>query len=114
MILRIWQGIVLRSNAAKYQTLLEEKVLPCYRSADGNMGVYLCGEIRDELVNFLLLSIWSSHEALVQFTSQDVAAISHSNEEKKLLIAFESMARNYEVFRKVEPEIVTKPSEGIR
>ena len=99
MIVRIWQGIVVRCNAAKYQRLLEETVLPAYRCAEGNLGVYLCGDVSDGIVNFLLLSMWSSHEALVHFTGPDIDAMSHSLEEKKLLLAFESMAKNYEVLQ---------------
>jgi heme-degrading monooxygenase HmoA len=111
MVIRIWQGIVLLANAAKYQALLEEKVLPYYRRADGNLGVYLCGEVRDEIVNFLVLSVWSSHDALVRFAGSDVDAMSHSNEEKQLLLAFESMARNYEVLQLLEPQKVSESAE---
>lgn len=111
MIVRMWQGIVRLANAAKYQSFLEEKVLPCYRSADGNLGVYLCSEVKDELVNFILLSIWSSHDALVRFAGPDVDTISHSNEEKQLLLAFESMARNYEVLQLLEPQKVSESDE---
>ena len=111
MIVRIWQGIVLRSNAAKYQTLLEETVLPFYRGADGNLGVYLCGEVKEDIVNFLLLSVWSSRDLLVQFTGSDVDGIDHSIEERKLLLAFESMARNYEVLQMFEDEKVRVTSE---
>jgi hypothetical protein len=112
MIVRIWQGIVLSSNAAKYQALLQEKVLPIYQHADGNLGTYLCHEFHDQLVNFLLLSLWSSHEALIHFTGPDMEVIAPSIEEKKLLLAFESMARNYEVSQLYEPRKAGDSREG--
>ena len=111
MIIRIWQGIVLSSNAANYQALLRETIVPSYQRADGNLGVYLCGEVKDQLVNFLVLSIWSSREALIQVTGPNIDTIVHSNEEKSLLLAFESMGRNYEVFEMGEPQKVKESSE---
>ena len=104
MIVRILQGIVTASDADKYQTLLHEKVLPIYQYASGNLGVYLCREVNDQFVNFLLMSLWSTRDALIRFTGPDIEAVAHSPEEKKLLLAFESMARNYEVLEMVEPE----------
>ena len=104
MIIQIWQGITLLSNAEKYQNLLGDKVLPSYQGADGNLGVYLCREVNGQLVNFLLLSLWSSRDALVHFTGPSVETIAHFPEEKKLLLAFETMSRSYEVFQAAELE----------
>ena len=99
MIVQIWQSITLLSNAEKYQSLLIRHVLPAYQCASGNLGVYLCREANDQLTNFLLLSLWSSPEALIQFRGPDVETAAPSPEEKKLLLAFESTVRNYEVIQ---------------
>jgi len=104
MIIQIWQAITLLTNADKYQNLLIERALPYYQRADGNMGVYLCRGINNQLVNFLFLSLWSSREALHQYKGPDIEAITNSPEEKKLLLAFESTTRNYEVLQISEPK----------
>ena len=104
MIIQIRQGITLISNADRYQALLSEKVLPAYQSAPGNRGAYLGREAKDGLVNFLLLSLWESREALVQFAGPADTAIDPSIEERRLLLAFESVAKNFEVLHISEPE----------
>jgi len=104
MIIQIWQAITPIASMATYQTLLIEKAFPFYQAADGNMGVYLCREINNQLANFLFLSLWSSREALTQFKGPHIEAIANSPEDKKLLLAFESTARNYEVIQISEPK----------
>jgi len=104
MIIQIWQAITPIANMATYQTLLIEKAFPFYQVAEGNMGVYLCREINNQLANFLFLSLWSSREALSQFRGPRIETIARSPEEKNLLLAFESMARNYEVVQISEPK----------
>ena len=99
MIIQIWQGMTLLSSAEEYQTFLREQVLPCYQRAAGSLGVYLCREVSGGLVNFLLLALWSSPEALDQFAASGVAAVPPSPPERNLLLAFQSVARNYEVFQ---------------
>jgi hypothetical protein len=102
MIIQIWHGITLPSNAGPYQTFLSETVLPRYEHVAGLEGVYLCRESSNGLVSFLLMSLWSSHEALAQFAGTGTALVTPSPQEQKLLLAFESVARNYEVFQTSE------------
>ncbi len=105
MIVQIWQGIALAANASQCQRFLNEQVLPSYQGVDGNLGIYLCQEVNDKLVNFLFLSIWVSQEALQKFTGLGIDAVIHSQGERKLMLTFEATTRNYEVFQLSEPEI---------
>ncbi len=104
MIVQIWQGIALASNVNQCQRFLNEQVLPYYQNIDGNLGVYLCREVNEQLVNFLFLSIWESQESLEKFASLGIEAAIHSQAKGKLLLAFESTTRDYEVFQWSEPE----------
>jgi len=103
MIIQIWQAITPLANVDQYQALLIERAIPYYQDADGIMGVYLCREMNNELVNFLFLSLWSSRQSLDQFRGPNIESISNTPEAKKLLLAFESTARIYEVFQISEP-----------
>ncbi len=99
MIVQTWQGLALITNATQCLRFLNEQVLPSYQAADGNLGVYLCQEVNGQLVSFLFLSIWMSREALRKFTGMSIESAVHSQGEQKFLLAFESTARNYEVFK---------------
>jgi hypothetical protein len=106
MIIQIRQGITLSAKADRYQTLLREKVLPAYESALGNLGIYLGREAGSGLVNFLVLSLWSSREELIEFDGPLGSGVDPSVEERELLLAFESVARNYEVVQ------ISQPAKG--
>ncbi len=104
MFIQTWQGIALQSNANQLQNLLFARVLPLYQSAAGSLGAYLCREDNGGLANFLLLSLWSSRDALVRFAGPGMDMLVLSPEERKLLLAFESRARNFEVLQLSQPQ----------
>lgn len=97
MIARIWQVITLTSQADSYVEFLKVKVLPGYREADGNKGIYVFRDRQGEITHFLLLSLWSSYEKLINFTGADGAKAKLCVEEKRYLLAFESIVKQYEV-----------------
>ena len=75
MIARIWQAITLTAEAERYIEYLNEQVLPGYQNADGNQGVFILCNPQGEVTQFLLLSLWSSHEQLCRFTGVDEGQI---------------------------------------
>ena len=96
-IARIWRVIILTENSRQYLGYLGEVVIPAYRAAEGMEEVIIMQEPRGELTHFLLLSIWSSNEALVKFTGVDREVVCPSIEERRMLAAFESTASCYAV-----------------
>lgn len=102
MIARIWQGITLTSEADDYIGFLNERVLPGYREANGNQGIFVFRNTQGEITHFLLLSLWSSQEQLAGFNHPDESKSKYSAEEKHFLLAFESVAKHYEVISGVE------------
>jgi len=97
MIARIWRGTTRLSDADRYQGYLNHFVIPSCQSAEGNKGVYILKECQGELVHFLLLSFWTSNEALVKHIGAEDDLINPTPDEKSLLLAFESNARHYEL-----------------
>ena len=97
MIARIWRCVTQASQAENYLEILNKTViLPC-QSAEGNQGIYILQELRDELAHFLLISFWESSQALEDFTGSDKQYINHSKGEMEFLIASESLATDYQV-----------------
>lgn len=97
MIARVWQGVTLASTADQYLEYLQRRLFPACRDATGNVGLFVLKEPRGDLVNFLLLSFWDSEDSLASFVGADLEVMKPTAEERSLLIAFESAARNYKV-----------------
>jgi len=97
MIARIWRGITLATKAEQYLEYLNRIVIPVCQRAEGNKGLFVMKEPQGELMQFLLLTFWASHEALEKFAGADGEAVNPTPEEKSLLVAFESNARHYNV-----------------
>ncbi|HSM71250.1 MAG TPA: hypothetical protein VK851_06875 [Anaerolineales bacterium] len=104
MIARIWQSIALTSKAVQYLEYLNRDIVPDYQKAIGNAGVFIMKNPCGELVHFLLLSFWASEDSLALFVGPDLETVSPTAEEKRLLLAFESRASNYEILQIPEPE----------
>jgi hypothetical protein len=102
MIAQIWQAITLTTEADTYADYLDVQVLPRYRKAQGNQGVYALRSTKGEITHFLLLSMWSSHEELHRFAGPDEGKIKIPVEEKCYLLAFESIVKYYEIIRKID------------
>ncbi|MGE5250375.1 MAG: hypothetical protein ACM3QS_09205 [Bacteroidota bacterium] len=97
-IARIWRGITLAANADSYSRYVDEFVVPAHVNAAGNAGLILLQDPQGELVHFLLLSFWTSEEAVEGFAGVSPCdLVAPCPGERKLLLAFESTARHYQV-----------------
>lgn len=99
-IVRIWNGITMATNASQYLDYLNKMVVPECRIASGNAGILILQDLRGKLAHYMLLSFWTSNEALINFTgghSAEFEEVKLSPEEKSLLVAFESTAKCYKV-----------------
>jgi len=99
-IVKIWSCIALATKANQYFEYLTQFVVPAFRMAEGNEGLFILQDLRGELANFVLLSFWTSNEELFNFAdthSPEFEVVKLSPEEQSLLIAFESTARYYKV-----------------
>jgi len=93
-----WRGITLAANADRYLQYREECLAPSSRSAGGCTGFLILRECQGELVHFLLLSFWTSEQALESFTGHAPRQILQPcPAENNLVIAFEAIAGHYEV-----------------
>jgi heme-degrading monooxygenase HmoA len=80
---------------------LNNFVVPACQTAEGNEGLFIMKELQGELTYFLLLSFWTSDEALKNFAGTDSCeVVDPFPEEKNLLIAFESIASHYKMVYK--------------
>jgi heme-degrading monooxygenase HmoA len=71
MIARMWRGFALPEKADEYEKHLAMSVLPELRQIDGFREVYLLRQGSTETVEFIVLTLWDSMEAIHKFAGEN-------------------------------------------
>ena len=101
MIARLWKGWTTLENADAYERLLREKVLPDLQHIDGYRGGYVMRQDGSDEVEFAVLNLFDSLDAVRAFAGPDYTIAVFEPEARLLLSKVEPIARHYEV--KVAP-----------
>jgi heme-degrading monooxygenase HmoA len=101
MIIRAWRGRADSSNSRTYVDHFTQSVLPELRSIEGFMGASLLRQNRPDDVEFLVLTRWSSMNAIRTFAGADVQKAVVEPTAVAALISFDSTVQHYEVIEEV-------------
>jgi hypothetical protein len=102
MIARLWKGWASRENADAYERLLRDKVLPALRRIDGYLGGYVLRHDGDNEVEFAVVNLFESLDAVRAFAGPEYTVPVFEPEARQLLSRGEAIARHYDV--RVAPE----------
>lgn len=97
MIARHWRGWTSPQNATAYQELLSGTVLPGLKKISGYRGGYVLRRDVAEEVEFVVVNLFDSLEAVQQFAGPDYAVAQFEPEARRLLARVEPLAAHYEV-----------------
>ena len=97
MIARHWRGWTEVQDADAYERLLKEKVLPSLRNVEGYRGGYILRSDGPREVEFVVLNLFDSLEAVKRFAGPEYAVPVFEPEAKRLLCKIEPVAMHYEV-----------------
>jgi len=97
MIARHWRGWTEVRNADEYETLLAERVLPGLNGVEGYRGGYVLRHDGERDVEFVIVNLFDSLEAVKRFAGEDYAIPVFEPEAKRLLSRVEPIAMHYEV-----------------
>jgi hypothetical protein len=97
MIARLWRGWTSMENADAYERLLRERVLPDLQQIDGYRGGYILRNDGNNEVEFVVMNLFDSLEAVRAFAGPDYTVPVFEPEARQLLSKVESLARHYEV-----------------
>jgi heme-degrading monooxygenase HmoA len=97
MVARHWRGWTKSENADAYEKLLTETVLPGLKKISGYRGGYVLRNDGPEEVEFLVLNLFESLEAVRQFAGPDFTVAVFEPEARRLLSKVEPLARHYDV-----------------
>src|SRR5437868_1488751 len=97
MIARHWRGWTKPENADVYEALLKNKVLPSLSRIEGYRGGYVLRHDGTPEVEFVVLNLFDSLEAVKRFAGADYATPVFEPEARKLLSRVEPSAVHYDV-----------------
>jgi heme-degrading monooxygenase HmoA len=97
MIARHWRGWTTAGNADAYETLLKSKVLPSLEAIEGYGGGYVLRRDSPDEVEFVVVNLFDSLDAVKRFAGPDFAVAVFEPEARALLSKVEPLAAHYEV-----------------
>jgi heme-degrading monooxygenase HmoA len=97
MIARHWTGWTRVTDADAYEQLLRETVLPALRRIDGYRGGYVLRRADGDEVQFVVVNMFESIEAVKAFAGADYDTAVFEPEARRLLSRAEPKALHYDV-----------------
>lgn len=99
MIARVWHGVVPIEKADGYGNYLADSDLGVrdYQRIPGNRGVCLLRRVQGDRVQFLLISLWDSHQAIEGYTGPNIEQARYFPYDLECLLEPEPNVGHYEV-----------------
>ena len=97
MIARMWRGFAFPENAEEYVKHLQMSVLPELRQIDGFQKVYLMRQDSSEGVEFIVLTLWESMDAIHKFAGEDAEVAVVAPSAQPLFREYDSTVKHFEV-----------------
>jgi heme-degrading monooxygenase HmoA len=97
MIARTWRGAATLENAPRYVQHLEGSVFPQLREIDGHRDAYLLQRAAGDRVEFLVVTLWDSLEAVRRFAGDDAETAVVEPQARAVLTDFDATVAHYEV-----------------
>jgi heme-degrading monooxygenase HmoA len=86
VIARLWRGVTAAADADAYLTYLQRTGLGEYRATPGNRAAVAIRRISAGRAEFVLLTLWDSHEAIRAFAGPDLdRAVFYPEDDRFLL-----------------------------
>jgi heme-degrading monooxygenase HmoA len=96
MIARTWRGSVRADDADGYLAYLRSTGLAAYRSTAGHLGTLGLRRAVDGTVEYLLVTLWSSSDAIRGFAGEDVDRAVFYPEDDRYLVKREKRVGHFE------------------
>jgi len=103
MVLRFWRGYAAPDESAAYPTHLLHDVRPKLERLAGFRGLYLLRCRRPAEVEFLVLTLWESMDAVRGFAGERPEIAVVEPEARAALLRFDPTVSHYEVLAHPDP-----------
>ena len=100
MIVRMWRARATVEKSEDYIKHATKKVFPALRAIEGHRGAYLLQRAVDDAIEFVVLTLWESMEAVRRFVKPDKAVV--EPEARAALTAFDDSVTHFEVVHRTD------------
>jgi heme-degrading monooxygenase HmoA len=97
VIARAWRGYSPLSSADRYPEYLVNHIRPQLEKLAGFRGLYLLRARRGDEVEYLVITLWDSIDAVRAFAGERVDAAVVEPEAQAMLTRFDSLVVHYDV-----------------
>lgn len=97
MIVRTWRGVARRERADAYVDYFRQTGLAEYRATPGNLGVTMLRRGVGQGIEFLIVSRWSSIEAVRDFAGEEPERARFYPDDHGYFVSVEEHVEHYEV-----------------
>ena len=97
MIARVWRGEATSETAPRYVDHLERSVFPQLEQISGHEGAYLLRRETGDRVDFVVLTLWNTMDAIRQFAGDDAAVAVVEPAARDVLTRFDESVDHYEI-----------------
>ena len=97
MISRHWRGVARPDRAAEYEQYLRGDTFPALKQIPGFVDASIHKRPLEHGVEFVVISRWTSREAIAEFAGADVEAAVVPAKVQSMMIEYDRRARHYEV-----------------
>jgi len=97
MVVRTWRGQTTRDNRDAYVRHVTQNVFPKLKSISGHRGAYLLQKESKDRVEFLVLTMWESMQAVRAFAGKNVDQAVVEPEARAVLAEFDVFVNHYEL-----------------
>lgn len=96
-ILRMWKGQATREKAEQYVQHARKNVFPELRALEGHRGVCLLRRALNGAVEFVVLTLWDSMDAVRKFAGAQPEKAVVAPDARAMLSEFDELVSHYEV-----------------
>jgi len=97
MIARVWRGATRAEDAEAYAAYMGGTGVDALHGTPGNEGVFMLRRAEGDRAEFVVLSLWSSEEAIRAFAGDDISVAVFYPEDERFLVERDLTATHYEV-----------------
>ena len=97
MIARLWHGWTTVDDAPRYEEHLRRDTFPDLRGIEGYVDGYVLRRDSDDRVDFAVLTLWESLDAIRAFAGDDYETAVVPDAARRVLRGFDERVMHYEV-----------------
>jgi heme-degrading monooxygenase HmoA len=97
MIARVWQGFAIRERVDDYVKHLQQSVVPELRQIDGFKGIYLLRRESSDDVEFMVMTLWESMDAIRKFAGENPEVAVVAPAARVLFREYDAKVKHFEI-----------------